>query len=410
MRNKLIGVFCFFTLLALLVTGCANPAVEGSATPAIEESLESNSAWLQYRSTMVKASGDSFLVEGDLLFSSEEEIKEYFISLTGLEAGRSTVHLHKGNRDVWSAAQKRNLTYSVNGFGVNQAEVTSLMTRATLQWESAADIDFKDIGASTSKPLFIVRAATAAEEKSNPYTIASAFFPSLFARELVLYKRFFAKDDAGRMSTMVHELGHILGLRHEHIWKNGKQVEESSYPAELITALDKGSIMHYNWKPGYNGNGKLTALDKRGVKILYGGKRGVVALHRYWNSGNTDHFYTTSWNEIAHGKYGYKLEGVQGFVYSNKVNGSVPLYRYWNSGSGNHFYTTSWAELGNGGKGYKYEGIECYVFPNKIAGTVALYRYFNGGSGDHFYTTSWSELGNGGKGYRYEGIQCYILP
>ncbi len=42
---------------------------------------------------------------------------------------------------------------------------------------------------------------------------------------------------------------------------------------------------------------------------------------------------------------------------------TVPLYRYWNPGIGDHFYTTNWNELGSGRYGWGYEGIQCYVDP-----------------------------------------------
>jgi hypothetical protein len=87
---------------------------------------------------------------------------------------------------------------------------------------------------------------------------------------------------------------------------------------------------------------------------------------------------------------------------------TAPLYRYWNPGIGDHFYTTNWNELGAGKYGWRYEGIQCYVYLQQQQGTVPLYRYWNPGIGDHFYTTNWNELGAGKYGWRYEGIQCYV--
>src|SRR6266511_2582105 len=75
----------------------------------------------------------------------------------------------------------------------------------------------------------------------------------------------------------------------------------------------------------------------------------------------TDHFYTTDWNELGWGKYGWSYEGVQCYVFAEQVPGSLPLYRYWNPSIGDHFYTTNWNELGAGRYGWSLEGIQCYV-------------------------------------------------
>lgn len=143
-------------------------------------------------------------------------------------------------------------------------------------------------------------------------------------------------------------------------------------------------------------------------QMITGGVVLSVPLHRYWNPQATDHFYTTDWNELGWGNYGWTYEGVQCYVFAEETPGSVPLYRYWNPGIGDHFYTTSFAELENGKFGWGLEGIQGYVFPQGGAGDVPLYRYWNPSIGDHFYTTDWNELGPGRYGWGLEGIQCYV--
>jgi hypothetical protein len=133
-----------------------------------------------------------------------------------------------------------------------------------------------------------------------------------------------------------------------------------------------------------------------------------TALYRYWNQAVTDHFYTTNWNELGAGRYGWQLEGVQCFVFPQAVPGTVPLHRYWNPGNGDHFYTTDLAELGSGRYGWGYEGIQGHVYTAPAANRLPLLRYWNAAVGDHFYTTNQNELGTGRLGYRYEGVQCYV--
>jgi hypothetical protein len=133
-----------------------------------------------------------------------------------------------------------------------------------------------------------------------------------------------------------------------------------------------------------------------------------IPLQRYWNPDIADHFYTTNWNELGGGNYGWGYEGIQCYVFATQVPTSVPLYRYWNPGIGDHFYTTNWGELGGGNYGWGFEGIQCYVFPTPAQGRIPLYRYWNAAAGDHFYTTNWNELGWGNYGWGFEGIQCYV--
>jgi hypothetical protein len=86
----------------------------------------------------------------------------------------------------------------------------------------------------------------------------------------------------------------------------------------------------------------------------------------------------------------------------------VPLYRYWNPGIGDHFYTTNYNELGAGRYGWSYEGIQCHVYTTPAVDRAPLYRYWNPTAGDHFYTTNWSDLGAGKYGWYFESVQCYV--
>ncbi len=134
----------------------------------------------------------------------------------------------------------------------------------------------------------------------------------------------------------------------------------------------------------------------------------TVPLYRYWNSKICDHFYTTDWAELGNGKYGYRWEGTQCYVFAAQEPGSIPLYRYWNNSRGDHFYTTNWAELGAGRSGYVYERIQCYVFPASGHKNAGLYRYWSLSGSDHFYTTNYDELGAGAHGYHLEMTQCFV--
>jgi len=151
-------------------------------------------------------------------------------------------------------------------------------------------------------------------------------------------------------------------------------------------------------------------------------------VYRYWKDANHDHFYTTKVNEIgtvqngAVGNFGYKCEGVAFQVFTHALPGLVPVYRYWLEGSADHFYTANGAEIGvtqegaSGKFGYKCEGVLGYVSTTQFPGTVPVYRYYHDANHDHFYTHNVGEIGvaqegaTGNHGYRCEGVLGYAYP
>ena len=105
-------------------------------------------------------------------------------------------------------------------------------------------------------------------------------------------------------------------------------------------------------------------------------KAGTVPLFRYWSGGHViDHFYATNAGEIGTtfkgqmGAYGYVSEGIAGYCFPTAMPGTIPLYRYYAAHAMDHLYTTNPLEIGTtiagetGNYGYKSEGIVGYVIP-----------------------------------------------
>ena len=187
---------------------------------------------------------------------------------------------------------------------------------------------------------------------------------------------------------------------------------EDLFSAPHSTAFGDSTGPNSRWWDGTASGLEILNVSAPGQQMTFstaGGGVTSVPLHRYWNSDAADHFYTTDWNELGNGNYGWIYEGIQCHVHPTQAAGTVPLHRYWNSDAADHFYTTDWNELGNGNYGWVYEGVQCYVYPTQAAATVPLHRYWNSDAADHFYTTDWNELGNGNYGWVYEGVQCYVL-
>ena len=181
-------------------------------------------------------------------------------------------------------------------------------------------------------------------------------------------------------------------------------IAETATPAYTDNGPGPGSW--YYVVSAYSSGGESYISSEVGTTVQ-GSSR--LALHRYWNAGIGDHFYTTDFNTFGSGNEVWVYEGVQCYVESSQVPGSVPLHRYWSAGIGDHFYTTDFSIFGDGNAFWVYEGATGYVYPSQVAGTVPLYRYWNSGIGDHFYTTDYSIFGAGNAVWAYEGIQCYVF-
>ena len=67
--------------------------------------------------------------------------------------------------------------------------------------------------------------------------------------------------------------------------------------------------------------------------------------------------YSTTYSPA--GIYGWKYEGILGYIHKTPQNGTVPLYQYW--GFHDHFYTTWQRDI----PGYDLEYIIGYVFNNE---------------------------------------------
>ncbi|CAJ0920647.1 unnamed protein product, partial [Mesorhabditis belari] len=113
---------------------------------------------------------------------------------------------------------------------------------------------------------------------------------------------------------------------------------------------------------------------------------------------------------------GYAIEAQMGFIGTSKdcdCPGIVPLYRMWSDSASDHFYTTSVDEMNKAVQDdhYKLEGTMGYCMSAPGSGLLPLYRFWDGKAQDHFYTNNENEKNSviaNLPAYRYEGIQCYV--
>src|SRR5262249_11464734 len=106
----------------------------------------------------------------------------------------------------------------------------------------------------------------------NDGTLAMSFFPYDYLatkqpQTLFVYPGYYASSFV-RVGIMRHELGHVLGYRHEHIDNvPGCAIEDNNWKA--LTPRDSRSVMHYPCGGGGSMELELSPLDIDAHKCLY---------------------------------------------------------------------------------------------------------------------------------------------
>ena len=100
--------------------------------------------------------------------------------------------------------------------------------------------------------------------------IARAFFPdsAKWQRNILVTPQLMDSGWAPQ-NIMAHELGHVLGFRHEHTRpESGACYEDSNWYA--LTPYDSASIMHYPQCNGTSQDLTFSSYDVQGVRTVYG--------------------------------------------------------------------------------------------------------------------------------------------
>ena len=146
------------------------------------------------------------------------------------------------------------------------------MATAAREWESACPackVTFTHVREHDALPshervVFVVRGM----DSGGSFT-AVAFFPSDPPSERFLYvDPSYFDADFDRVGILRHELGHVLGYRHEHIQDvPGCYREDRSWIA--LGPYDPKSVMHYPCGGGGGRTFALSASDRDGHRGWY---------------------------------------------------------------------------------------------------------------------------------------------
>lgn len=233
-----------------------------------------------------------YIIEGDIKLD-RDELYYYCLKrlqkidtnvIQKIESRKLTIVTDRnGNPSIWPAGITIKYTIMRSSFSSKALYDTVVvnMREATNDWMKVCNIKFQylssldnseiDLEDFPDQILFIVRQINADGD-----FIANAFFPAdpQFKRLLLLDNSFFVSDFA-KTGVLRHELGHVLGFRHEHIWStdascSGESIIEGELGARPINRYDPYSVMHYPC--GINKNNHilmLTEFDKEGARKIY---------------------------------------------------------------------------------------------------------------------------------------------
>jgi hypothetical protein len=136
-----------------------------------------------------------------------------------------------------------------------KAAVEELMAKAILAWGDAAPVKFAYREDAWDFEVIINKTPDC---DASGCVLASAFFPDSGRHDLTIYPTMFEQTEKEKVETLIHEIGHIFGLRHFFA-----QVSEGAWPSEIFGKHRKFTIMNYG------ADSKLTNRDKIDLKKLY---------------------------------------------------------------------------------------------------------------------------------------------
>ena len=118
--------------------------------------------------------------------------------------------------------------------------IEAMFLEAVGEWKEGCPVQFERV---EERHDFEIVTRSQRRCSTNGCVLASAFFPDGGQHELILYPSMFEQPRAEQIETLVHEIGHIFGLRHFFAL-----IEEKDWPAQVFGEHNAFSIMNYGEK------------------------------------------------------------------------------------------------------------------------------------------------------------------
>jgi|GEM_PF-1028720 hypothetical protein len=265
---------------ACLVLACvaALPGCGGEPTEGAEDTADTFTSFEDFEAQTFREPDTGFyIVDGDMVIATRAELIEFYEQ--HVRGNALTVNTVNGVVPTWNDVDKLNITYCVStSFGSNYYGVGRLMLDAAAAWSQAANVRFvhlteqdNNCTVANTKVVFDVRPSV-----GSAYP-ARSFFPgdARAKRSLIIDDSAFIPMAPLTLTGLLrHELGHVLGFRHEHTRPQAaKCFEDNNWSA--VSSYDPSSVMHYFYCNGANaGDLVLTERDRVGVAALYGQRNG----------------------------------------------------------------------------------------------------------------------------------------
>jgi hypothetical protein len=178
-----------------------------------------------------------------------------------LSPAKLVVNVSEGFVPLWEKGatlrwrfQARSLENLPNPAGKREA-IKSLLGEAILAWGDAAPVTFTE-----QEDTWDFEVVTKKSDDCTPNgcVLASAFFPDAGRHQLVIYPKLFQQSHQEQVETLIHEIGHIFGLRHFFA-----KIQETQWASEIFGTHNPFTIMNYG------AQSVLTETDKADLKRLY---------------------------------------------------------------------------------------------------------------------------------------------